>query len=130
MRVCLIYWSNEVFVAFNMIDYGQVKHDAVEAIRRGASCDGQLSFQFPAILANKYCCCFCNQTSCNLLHIGVTTQIRMIAHHLLVGTQEHASTNSTRLRASVCQASPELSVNSVSICSVIALCIRCIRLLS
>ena len=33
-RVGLIYWSNKAFVAFNMIDYGQVKQDVVEAIRR------------------------------------------------------------------------------------------------
>jgi len=33
-RVGLIYWSNEAFVAFNMNDYGQVKQDVVEAIRR------------------------------------------------------------------------------------------------
>jgi len=33
-RIGLIYWSNEAFVAFNMIDYGQVKQDVVEAIRR------------------------------------------------------------------------------------------------
>jgi len=33
-RVGLIYWSNNAFVAFNMIDYGQVKQDVVEAIRR------------------------------------------------------------------------------------------------
>ena len=25
-RVGLIYWSNDAFVAFNMNDYGQVKH--------------------------------------------------------------------------------------------------------
>ena len=33
-RVGLIYWSNNAFVGFNMIDYGQVKQDVVEAIRR------------------------------------------------------------------------------------------------
>ena len=33
-RVGLIYWSNDAFVAFNMIDYGQVKQDVVEGIRR------------------------------------------------------------------------------------------------
>jgi len=33
-RVGLIYWSNKAFVAFNMNDYGQVKQDVVEAIRR------------------------------------------------------------------------------------------------
>jgi len=33
-RVGLIYWSNSAFVAFNMNDYGQVKQDVVEAIRR------------------------------------------------------------------------------------------------
>ena len=33
-RIGLIYWSNTAFVAFNMIDYGQVKQDVVEAIRR------------------------------------------------------------------------------------------------
>ena len=33
-RVGLIYWSNNAFVAFNMNDYGQVKQDVVEAIRR------------------------------------------------------------------------------------------------
>ena len=33
-RIGLIYWSNDAFVAFNMNDYGQVKQDVVEAIRR------------------------------------------------------------------------------------------------
>jgi len=33
-RIGLIYWSNDAFVAFNMNDFGQVKQDVVEAIRR------------------------------------------------------------------------------------------------
>ena len=33
-RIGLIYWSNNAFVSFNMNDYGQVKQDVVEAIRR------------------------------------------------------------------------------------------------
>jgi len=33
-RVGLIYWSNSAFIAFNLNDYGQVKQDMVEAIRR------------------------------------------------------------------------------------------------
>jgi len=33
-RIGLIYWSNNAYVAFKMNDYGQVKQDVVEAIRR------------------------------------------------------------------------------------------------
>ena len=33
-RIGLMYWSNNAFVAFHMNDYGQVKQDVVEAIRR------------------------------------------------------------------------------------------------
>jgi len=33
-RVGLVYWSNDAFVAFKLNDYGQVKQDVVEAIRR------------------------------------------------------------------------------------------------
>jgi len=33
-RIGLIYWSNNAFVGFNMNEFGQVKQDVVEAIRR------------------------------------------------------------------------------------------------
>jgi len=33
-RVGLIYFSNNAFIAFNLNDYGQVKQDVIEAIRR------------------------------------------------------------------------------------------------
>ena len=33
-RVGLVYWSNDAHVAFHMNDYGQVKQDVVEAVRR------------------------------------------------------------------------------------------------